>query len=86
PPDNPRQTHVALHEKRGKPSTDDASIDNPGTRATGKLQGNESLGNDNPLGLNEIFNVGFNQDQEYRDNRFGTHGWNALYSIQWGYW
>ncbi|CRY45920.1 ShlB/FhaC/HecB family hemolysin secretion/activation protein [Burkholderia pseudomallei] len=86
PGDRPGESDVVLDAKRGKPWTVVASIDNSGTRATGKLQGNVSLGIDNPLGLNDIFNVGFNQDLEFGDKRFGSHGWNAFYSIPWGYW
>ncbi|WP_244114013.1 ShlB/FhaC/HecB family hemolysin secretion/activation protein, partial [Burkholderia cepacia] len=60
--------------------------DNSGTRATGRLQGNLSIGIDNPLGLNDIFNIGVSQDLEFGDKRLGSHGWNGFYSIPWGYW
>lgn len=77
----PGESDVVLDVKRGKPWTVVASIDNSGTRATGKLQGNLSLGIDNPLGLNDVFNVGVSQDLELGDRRLGSHGWNGLYSI-----
>ncbi|KVO58970.1 hypothetical protein WJ77_09575 [Burkholderia ubonensis] len=86
PGDVPGDSDVVLDVKRGKPWTVVASIDNSGTRATGKLQGNISLGIDNPLGLNDVFNVGASQDLEFGDKRLGSHGWNAFYSIPWGYW
>ncbi|WP_080427205.1 ShlB/FhaC/HecB family hemolysin secretion/activation protein [Burkholderia ubonensis] len=86
PADVPGESDVVLDVKRGKPWTVVASIDNSGTRATGKLQGNISLGIDNPLGLNDVFNVGASQDLEFGDKRLGSHGWNAFYSIPWGYW
>ncbi|PRE22286.1 ShlB/FhaC/HecB family hemolysin secretion/activation protein [Burkholderia multivorans] len=86
PADVPGESDVVLDVKRGKPWTVVASIDNSGTRATGKLQGNLSLGIDNPLGLNDIFNVGVSQDLELGDKRLGSHGWNGFYSIPWGYW
>ncbi|KVX89486.1 hypothetical protein WL09_11885 [Burkholderia ubonensis] len=86
PGDVPGESDVLLDVKRGKPWTVVASIDNSGTRATGKLQGNISLGIDNPLGLNDVFNVGASQDLEFGDKRLGSHGWNAFYSIPWGYW
>ncbi|WP_088509582.1 ShlB/FhaC/HecB family hemolysin secretion/activation protein [Burkholderia ubonensis] len=86
PGDVPGKSDVVLDVKRGKPWTVVASIDNSGTRATGKLQGNISLGIDNPLGLNDVFNVGASQDLEFGDKRLGSHGWNAFYSIPWGYW
>ncbi|MBJ9968035.1 ShlB/FhaC/HecB family hemolysin secretion/activation protein [Burkholderia seminalis] len=86
PADVPGASDVVLDVKRGKPWTVVASIDNSGTRATGKLQGNLSIGIDNPLGLNDIFNVGVSQDLELGDKRLGSHGWNGFYSIPWGYW
>ncbi|MCA8223866.1 ShlB/FhaC/HecB family hemolysin secretion/activation protein [Burkholderia multivorans] len=86
PADVPGESDVVLDVKRGKPWTVVASIDNSGTRATGKLQGNLSLGIDNPLGLNDIFNIGVSQDLEFGDKRLGSHGWNGFYSIPWGYW
>lgn len=82
----PGESDVVLDVKRGKPWTVVASIDNSGTRATGKLQGNLSVGIDNPLGLNDMFNVGVSQDLEFGDKRLGSHGWNGFYSIPWGYW
>ncbi|PRH15583.1 ShlB/FhaC/HecB family hemolysin secretion/activation protein [Burkholderia multivorans] len=86
PADVPGESDVVLDVKRGKPWSVVASVDNSGTRATGKLQGNLSLGIDNPLGLNDIFNVGVSQDLELSDKRLGSHGWNGFYSIPWGYW
>ncbi|WP_175820071.1 ShlB/FhaC/HecB family hemolysin secretion/activation protein [Burkholderia sp. BCC0419] len=86
PADVPGESDVVLDVKRGKPWTVVASIDNSGTRATGRLQGNLSLGVDNPLGLNDIFNIGMSQDLEFGDKRLGSHGWNGFYSIPWGYW
>ncbi|HHX4060258.1 TPA: ShlB/FhaC/HecB family hemolysin secretion/activation protein [Burkholderia contaminans] len=86
PADVPGESDVVLDVKRGKPWTVVASIDNSGTRATGRLQGNLSLGIDNPLGLNDLFNIGVSQDLEFGDKRLGSHGWNGFYSIPWGYW
>jgi len=51
-----------------------------------KLQGNLSLGIDNPLGLNDILSLGANQDLEFGDKGLGSHGFNGSYSIPWGYW
>ncbi|KVA05763.1 hypothetical protein WI41_17650 [Burkholderia latens] len=86
PADVPGESDVVLDVKRGKPWTVVASADDSGTRTTGKLQGNLSLGIDNPLGLNDIINVGVSQDLEFGDKRLGSHGWNGFYSIPWGYW
>ncbi len=36
------------------------------------------LGIDNPLGLNDLFNIGVSQDLEFGDKRLGSHGWNGF--------
>lgn len=86
PTEAPGESDVVISVKRAKPWTVVASVDNSGTRATGKLQGNLSVGIDNPLGLNDIFNIGASQDLEFGDKRLGSHGWNGSYSVPWGYW
>ncbi|MFS8975398.1 ShlB/FhaC/HecB family hemolysin secretion/activation protein [Cupriavidus necator] len=77
---------VVIAVKRRKPWTVVASVDNSGTRSTGKWQGNLSLGIDNPLGLNDLFNVGYSQDLGFSSKEHGTRGWNGYYSVPWGYW
>jgi hemolysin activation/secretion protein len=86
PTDIPGESDVVISAKRTKPWSLVASVDNSGTRATGKLQGTLALGIDNPLGLNDIFNVGATQDLEFDDKHLGSHGWNGSYSVPWGYW
>ncbi|KWO60429.1 ShlB/FhaC/HecB family hemolysin secretion/activation protein [Burkholderia territorii] len=86
PTATPGESDVVITVKRTKPWTVVASIDNSGTRATGKLQGSLSVGLDNPLGLNDNLTLGANQDLEFGDKRFGSHGFNGSYSVPWGYW
>ncbi|WP_026201498.1 ShlB/FhaC/HecB family hemolysin secretion/activation protein [Cupriavidus sp. UYPR2.512] len=82
----PGVSDVVIAVKRGKPWTLITSVDNSGTRSTGKWVGNLGLGIDNPLGLNDLFNVGYSQDLAFSDKARGTHGWNGFYSVPWGYW
>jgi hemolysin activation/secretion protein len=82
----PGVSDVVITVKRAKPWTVAASVDNSGTRTTGKWVGNLSVGIDNPLGLNDLFNVGYMQDVEFGDKQHGTRGWNGFYSVPWGYW
>lgn len=82
----PGRSDVVISVKRGKPWTLVASVDNSGSRSTGKWQGNLSLGIDNPLGLSDMFNIGYNQDLMFSNKEHGTRGWNGFYSIPWGYW
>ncbi|WP_250473637.1 ShlB/FhaC/HecB family hemolysin secretion/activation protein [Caballeronia sp. GAFFF1] len=86
PTNVPGESDVVLTLKRAKPWSLVASVDNSGSRATGRLQGDLSLGIDNPLGLNDIFTIGANQDLEFGDKGLGSHGFNGSYSIPWGYW
>ncbi|WP_174234873.1 ShlB/FhaC/HecB family hemolysin secretion/activation protein [Pandoraea pulmonicola] len=80
------ESDVVIEVKRAKRWSVVASVDNSGSRDTGKLQGSLALGIDNPLGLNDILNVGATHDLAFADKRFGSNGWNAFYSIPWGYW
>ncbi|MFC0401743.1 ShlB/FhaC/HecB family hemolysin secretion/activation protein [Paraburkholderia rhizosphaerae] len=82
----PGESDVLIAVKRTKPWSVVASIDNSGTRATGKLQGNLGVGLDNPLGINDVLALGATQDLEFGDKGLGTHGFNGSYSVPWGYW
>ncbi|WP_143750161.1 ShlB/FhaC/HecB family hemolysin secretion/activation protein, partial [Caballeronia ptereochthonis] len=86
PTDTPGESDVVSALRRAKPWTVLASVDNSGSRATGKLQGNVSFGLDNPLGLNDMLNLGVNQDLYIDDKGLGSHGFNGSYSVPWGYW
>lgn len=86
PTSSPGESDVVIDVKRTKPWSVVASVDNSGTRATGKLQGNLSLGLDNPLGLNDVLALSANQNLELGDKRLGSHGFNGSYSVPWGYW
>jgi hemolysin activation/secretion protein len=86
PTNTPGESDVVVSVKRAKPWSFVASVDNSGTDATGKWQGNVSLGIDNPLGLNDIFTVGANQDLSFGNKALGSHGFNGSYSLPWGYW
>jgi len=86
PTGNPAESDVVVTVKRSKPLSFVASVDNSGTDATGKWQGNVSLGIDNPLGLNDVFTLGANQDLSFGNKSLGSHGFNGSYSVPWGYW
>ncbi|WP_321903674.1 ShlB/FhaC/HecB family hemolysin secretion/activation protein, partial [Paraburkholderia tropica] len=86
PTDIPGESDVVVSVRRAKPWTFVASVDNSGTSSTGKWQGNVSLGIDNPLGLNDVFTVGANQDLSFGNKALGSHGFNGSYSVPFGYW
>ncbi|MFX5957193.1 ShlB/FhaC/HecB family hemolysin secretion/activation protein, partial [Acinetobacter baumannii] len=71
PTATPGVSDVVIAVKRSKRWTVVASVDDSGSRSTGKRQGNVSLAVDNPLGLNDLFNVGYSHDLEFGDKARG---------------
>lgn len=86
PGDLPGESDVVIKVARTRPWKVIASIDDSGSKASGKLQGNLSAGLDNPLGLNDLLNVGVVHDLNVNERDRGTKGANAYYSVPWGYW
>ncbi len=86
PTEAPGESDVVITVKRAKPWSFVASVDNSGTKATGKWQGNVSVGLDNPLGLNDVLALGANQDLSFGNKALGSHGFNGSHSIPFGYW
>lgn len=82
----PGESDVVITAKRTKPWSLIVSADNSGTDETGRYIGNVTLGLYNLLGLNDVLSGGFNQDLQFGNHDLGTHGWNASYSVPWGYW
>ncbi|WP_028228011.1 ShlB/FhaC/HecB family hemolysin secretion/activation protein [Paraburkholderia ferrariae] len=86
PGTSPGESDVVVTVKRTKPWSLVVSADNSGTDATGRYLGNVTLGLYNLLGLNDVLSGGYNQDLQFGNHSLGTHGWNASYSVPWGYW
>lgn len=86
PGTSPGESDVVIAAKRTRPWSLVVSADNSGTDETGRYIGNVTLGLYNLLGLNDILSAGFNQDLQFGNHDLGTHGWNASYSVPWGYW
>lgn len=81
----PGSSEVVIDVKRQRAGRLLASVDNSGTRDTGRLQGQLAIGIDNPLGLNDLLDVAVQHDLSTGDDRFGTKGGSASYSMPWGY-
>jgi len=86
PAEAPGESDVVIDVKHRRPYTFAASIDDAGTKATGKIEGALTLGIDNLLGLQDVMSVGVTQDLQLGDKGVGSHGWNGSYSLPWGYW
>jgi hemolysin activation/secretion protein len=59
------------------------AVDDSGSKATGKYQGNATLSIDNPLGQSDLFYVGLSRSLTHHQP-YGTKGGNIYYSIPFG--
>ncbi|MGT2455578.1 ShlB/FhaC/HecB family hemolysin secretion/activation protein [Cupriavidus basilensis] len=86
PGEIPGESDVVISVRRTRPWKLVVSLDDSGSTGTGQLQANASLGIDNPLGLNDLFNIGVSHDANIGQGDRGTRGANAYYSVPWGNW
>lgn len=86
PGDTPGESDLVIHVKRQKPWRLGVTLDDAGSRSTGKLQASASLSIDNPLGVNDLFSVSLNNDAERDHASGGTRGYGFQYAVPWGYW
>lgn len=61
------------------------TLDNSGSASLGRTQLSANLAFDNPLGLNDVLNLGFNTNAESPDHDHRSQSLSAGYSIPWGY-
>lgn len=85
PAGNMGESDIIISVKRSKPWRVIASLDDSGAKGTGKMQGGLQIGWDNPLGLNDLFNIGINTDADRNNDMRGTQGNYLSYSIPSGY-
>ncbi|HWW08433.1 ShlB/FhaC/HecB family hemolysin secretion/activation protein [Collimonas sp.] len=86
PTDAPGASDVVIDVKRGKPWKLSGTLDDSGAKGTGKLQAGINLAIENPLGLNDLFNIGLSTDADRKAGQRGTSGNNIYYAIPAGYW
>ncbi|WP_434133314.1 ShlB/FhaC/HecB family hemolysin secretion/activation protein [Sporomusa sphaeroides] len=86
PGDKPGESIVQITVTRTKPWKVILSLDDSGSKATGKLQASETLSVDNLFGINDLFHISFNKDAEKNGYRYGTRGDSFSYSAPHGYW
>ena len=86
PVENPGESIVQITVKQKKPRKVVVSLDDSGSKATGKLQASETFSMDNLFGINDLFNVSLNSDAERKGQRYGTRGDSFSYSFPQGYW
>ncbi|MCZ8408042.1 ShlB/FhaC/HecB family hemolysin secretion/activation protein [Achromobacter dolens] len=76
---------VILWRQRLPPVRLSLSLDDAGSRATGKLQGSATLSLDSPLSLNDLFYINVSQDV-FNASGKGSRGYTTHYGAPWGYW
>jgi hemolysin activation/secretion protein len=86
PGDKPGESDVNITIKSSTPFRMTLSLDDSGSKATGKIQASTALSFDNLLGINDLFYISFNQDAQQEENQYGTRGNNYQFSFPYGYW
>ncbi len=86
PGENPGESDVNITMKSSTPFRMTFSLDDSGTKATGKIQASTSLSFDNLFGLNDLFYVSFNKDAQQEGDQYGTRGNSYQFSVPYGYW
>lgn len=80
------ESDVVITVKRTKPWKIIASLDDSGTKGTGKLQAGLTFGMDNLFNASDMLTFGTTSDGERDGQLRGTRGYSASYSIPFGYW
>lgn len=82
----PGESDLAIRYQQARPLRLASSIDDSGSRATGKYQGTITLSLDNLLTLNDLFYASFSHDLSGEGSKYGTRGHTLHYSVPFGYW
>lgn len=83
----PGESDVVIAWRQRFPARVSLSVDNGGSKSTGKYQGSVALSLDNPLTLNDLFYASFNHDLGGgEDGDRGSKGQTLHYSVPYGYW
>jgi hemolysin activation/secretion protein len=86
PADLPGESDLQVRWHQDLPFRGSLSVDDSGSDATGKLQGNLTLSLDHWWTLNDLAYVSFNHDLSQPSyTGQGTRGRSAFYSVPWGY-
>jgi hemolysin activation/secretion protein len=91
----PDQSDLLVTYAQSAPARFTATLDDSGSKGTGKFQGSSTLSLDNPLGLSDLFYLTLNHDlnselghelgNTLHGDR-GTRGYTLHYSLPAGYW
>ncbi|HEX7816431.1 ShlB/FhaC/HecB family hemolysin secretion/activation protein [Dyella sp.] len=85
PGDQPGESILVIKRRRTRPWRMIATLDDSGTRATGRGQAGATLAVDNPLGANDLLSLGYNRNAPASRDK-ATQGLSGNYSMPWGNW
>ncbi|QIQ22032.1 ShlB/FhaC/HecB family hemolysin secretion/activation protein [Zophobihabitans entericus] len=86
PGDEPGETDIVIHREQSRFWRVGASLDDSGTRATGRYQGGLTFYLDNPFQLSDSFYVSGGRDIDGERDRYGSYNYLFHYSVPFGYW
>lgn len=87
PAASPDQSDLVISWQQANPFRFNASLDDSGTKATGKYQGSITVSYDHWWTLNDLFYVTYSHDLGGGDPGIrGTNGKTVHYSLPWGRW
>ncbi len=87
PASTPDQSDLIVRSQSSFPLRASLSLDDSGSKSTGRYQANGTLSWDNPLGLNDLFYISQGNDAQGGDPGSRGNQSNTLhYSLPWGYW
>lgn len=86
PGEKPGESDIIISLKKEKNWRVTLSLDDSGSKATGKLQSSATFSWDNLLGINDLFYLTLNSDGERAKTIKGTKGQSINYSFPYGYW
>ncbi|MFL9583793.1 ShlB/FhaC/HecB family hemolysin secretion/activation protein [Stenotrophomonas sp. AB1(2024)] len=81
----PGQSDLMIAWEQRLPVRASLSLDDSGSRSTGKLQANGTVSLDNPLGLNELFYLSVGRGV-FNGAGKSTGSWTAHYDVPYDYW
>ncbi|XKM14517.1 ShlB/FhaC/HecB family hemolysin secretion/activation protein [Orbaceae bacterium ac157xtp] len=85
PGDNPGESDVMITRAQSKYWRVGLSVDDSGTKDTGRHQGGLTFYLDNPLGLSDGFYVSGGHDLS-GESKYGSKNYSFSYSVPFGYW
>lgn len=86
PGENPGESDIVITRSQSKYWRIGVSLDDSGSRGTGRYQGGFTLYLDNPFQLSDSFYVSGGRELDGASDRYGTQNFLIHYSIPIGYW